>query len=366
MSWLQYHQESEQLAYEAEIAAHRGNIIQAREIYLKAAQAEEKALGELESDKPRTYGITAVSAASLYFKAAEWQVARNLAHRYLGSGRLPEFAQLQMEELLDTIKAQHIGVDLDAAHILISIMGGEMALGGGPLDLIVSKAQSIKSLVFRTTEHLLGIPHRKRGGPSKEIRESYKPWVFQAAPGSYRFAVSLQETKQLNRLNANDMSAKHIIDTSFGILQACVESPQNGLIGMVPDESYRKTFLEIARDLAPSAKEKRFIRIDITAGNGDNPIVLVHETREAINSVIKENALRMPDEKETKIRGVLRALHLDSDWIEVVNDSGSWRITDVKEQVDDRIGSMVNQFVAVHAVQIGNTTRFINIEIDEQ
>ena len=366
MSWLEYHQESEQLASEAEIAAHRGNIIQAREIYLKAAQAEEKAIGELESDKPRTYGITAVSAASLYFKAAEWQVARNLAHRYLGSGQLPKFAYLQLEELLDTIKTQHIGVDLDAAHILISIMGGEMALGGGPLDLIVAKEQSIKSLVFRTIEHLLNIPHRKRGEPSKEIRESYKPWVFQAAPGSYRFAVLLQETKQLNRLNANDMSAKHIIDTSFGILQACVESPQNELIGMVPDESYRKTFLEIARDLAPSAKEKRFIRIDITAGNGDNSVVLVHETREAINSVIKENALRIPDEKETKIRGVLRALHLDSDWIEVVNDSGSWRITDVKEQVDDRIGSMVNQLVAVYAVQVGNTTRFINIEIDDQ
>ena len=365
MSWLEFHKESEQLAYEAEIAAHRGNIAQAREIYLKAAQAEEKALDELESDKPRTYGITAVSAASLYFMAAEWQVARNLAYRYLGSGRLPKFAYFQMEELLDTIKAQHIGVDLDAAHILISIAGGEIVRGGGDLGLIVAKTQSIKSLLFRTTEHLLNIPHRKRGEPSREIQELYNPWIFQTTPGSYRFAVSLQRIKQLNMFDINDLPAKQIIDTSFGILQACAESPQKGLVEAVPDENYRITFLKIARDLAPTAKEKRFKRINIASRDIDNPLLFTHETREAISRVIKENSQQMPDGKETEIRGVLRALHLDNDWIHVVSGSRNWRITDVKEEVDDRIGPMVNQPVVVQAMQVGDATRFIDIELDE-
>ena len=125
MSWLEYHQESEQLASEAEIAAHRGNIIQARGIYLMAAQAEEKALDELGSDKPRTYGITAVSAASLYFKAAEWQTARNLAYRCLGSGQLPKFAQSQMEELLDTINAQHIGAVVNQPVVVQAMQVGD-------------------------------------------------------------------------------------------------------------------------------------------------------------------------------------------------------------------------------------------------
>lgn len=365
MSWLEFHRESEHLAYEAEIAAHRGNIAQAREIYLKAAQSEEKALAELESDKPRTYGITAVSAASLYFKAAEWQTARNLAHLYLGSGRLPKFAYFQLEELLDTIKTQRIGVDLDAAHILISITGGEMAAGGGPLDLIVAKAQSIKSLVFRTTEHLLDLPHRKRGEPSREIQQSYNPWIFQAIPGSYRFAVSLQVTRQLNMFQINDLPAKQIIDASFGILQACAEPSPKGLLEAVPDENYRITFLKIARDLAPAANEKRFKKIDLMSRDVDNPVVLIHETREAINKVIKENNRPIPEGKEREIRGILRALHLDHDWIEVVSESGNWRITDVKEEVDDRIVPMVNQPVTVQAMQVGDATRFIDIELDE-
>ena len=83
MGWLEYHRQSEQLASNAEVTAHRGDSARARELYIEAAQAEEKALQEVELAKSRTYGITAVSAVSLYFKATEWKVARNLAHRCL-------------------------------------------------------------------------------------------------------------------------------------------------------------------------------------------------------------------------------------------------------------------------------------------
>ena len=117
MSWLEYHRESELLASDAEIALHRGDGEQARALYNKAAEAEVNALREVEDDKPRTYGITAVSAVSLYFKAAEWQAARNLAHRCLGSERLPGFAYRKLDDLLDSINARQAGIDLDAAQI---------------------------------------------------------------------------------------------------------------------------------------------------------------------------------------------------------------------------------------------------------
>ena len=117
MSWLEYHRESERLASDGEIALHRGDGIRGREFYKRAAEAEEKALREVGDDKSRTYGITAVSAVSLYFKAAEWQIARDLAYRCLGSERLPGFAYRQLKDLLDSIKARQAGIDLDAAQI---------------------------------------------------------------------------------------------------------------------------------------------------------------------------------------------------------------------------------------------------------
>ena len=105
MSWLEHHRTSELLASDAETASHQGDNNRARELYKKAAEAEENALREVRHDQRRTYGITAVSAVSLYLKAAEPQAARDLALRCLGSKRLPDFAYPQINDLLDGIKA---------------------------------------------------------------------------------------------------------------------------------------------------------------------------------------------------------------------------------------------------------------------
>lgn len=106
MSWLEHHRKSELLASDAETASHQGDNNRARELYKKAAEAEENALRVVGHDQRRTYGITAVSAVSLYLKAAEPQAARDLALRCLDSERLPDFAYPQMKELLDGIKSR--------------------------------------------------------------------------------------------------------------------------------------------------------------------------------------------------------------------------------------------------------------------
>lgn len=108
MSWLEHHRLSEEFASDAEVAIRRGEHTRALGLYVKAAQAEELALKEVEPAKSRTYGITAVSAVALHFKAAQWEQAHKLAHRCLGSGRLPKFAAQQMNELLDGIKAREM------------------------------------------------------------------------------------------------------------------------------------------------------------------------------------------------------------------------------------------------------------------
>ena len=64
-------------------------------------------------------------------------------------------------------------------------------------------------------------------------------------------------------------------------------------------------------------------------------------------------------------------MHLDDDWIEVTEkiegteDFVKWRIDGVNEEVDDRIGPLVNQPVLVRAVQTaGGGMHFIDIEAD--
>lgn len=108
MTWLEHHYQSERYAADAELAARRGNRDEAQRLYAQAAQAEADALQDLEPSKARTYGISAVSVVSLYFKAAQWHDAETMACRSLASQHLPDFASDQLRGLLQSIWSEQI------------------------------------------------------------------------------------------------------------------------------------------------------------------------------------------------------------------------------------------------------------------
>ena len=364
MTWLEHHSLSEGYASEAESASRQGEFARARELYQKAAHFEEQALQELGTDKLRTYSITATSAVSLYFKAAQWDEARTLAYRCLASDKLLQFAWRQMEDLLEDIKVENSGIEFDDSHMFVSLKGGDILPGSGPMDLIIEKYQKMRALLYRTIEYMKKLPHRRRGEPNKLIQDIYRPWLFQAEPGSYQFSVALQEIRQLEMFDGDDVSPKQIVDQLFGILQTCAESPREGLLNSVPDYDYRNTFLKLARDLAPTGKG--FSQLDIRSANAPYSVAFFPTTRYAINDVIRTGRPSGPNGRDVEIHGTLRALHLDSDWIEVaIDDNQSLRVEQAGEEVDDRIGPMVNHPVVVYATQVSRRFYFVDIETDD-
>lgn len=377
MGWLDHHGESERLASEAEVQARRGDVGVAREFYSVAAEAEDRALESLDGSRPRTYGVTAVSAVALYYKSARWDDARTLAYRCLASGFLPDFALRQIEDLLVSIQVERTGMGLGSGRILVSMRGGQVLHGGAPLDLVVEKTQRMRSLLYRTAEYLERIPHRTSSDPSRDIQDAYRPWIFQAAHGSYQFEVALQSDGQrtlfgpgsesLDRLSSAEPD--RVVGRLFGILQACVESPGDGLLDLVEDTGYRGTFLKLTRDLAPTGRG-RFSQMDILSSGGGPPLVLVPAVRGAINRVIREGYVQIadplaPNLPEEEIPGVLRAVHLELDWIEVMSDRGMVRVERMGQEVDDRIGPMVNNRVLVRVVPVGDAYHFRDVELEE-
>ena len=252
--------------------------------------------------------------------------------------------------------------------MLVSLKGGAILYGGAPLGLVVEKSQKIRSLVYRTAEYLKNIPHRKRGEPSKEIRDMYRPWIFQSEPASYQFKVSVQKFKQLNLnlLDTDDVYPERIVGHLFKIFQTCSESPLEGLSKVVPEEDYRMSFLKLVRDLTPTSNGADFTRLDIQIASAPHALGLNINTRYAINEAIRLNSGLAPGEEEGEIRGILRALHLDNDWIRILQDDGqNVRINRAGDEVDDRIGPMVNHRVTVRVANVGTNRRFLDIELDE-
>lgn len=367
MSWAELHAESERLAIEAQLALQARNTGQALNLYRQAAEQERKALDQLDKSKTRTRGITGVSAVALWFKAGEYSLAEQLAHSMLSDPLIPEFARDELRNLVQAIwtesSKQKAGVTFVPGQVMVSVKGGEVVTGGAPLDLIVDKVQTIQSMFYRTIEFLNGASHRRAGPPAKELQESCRPWLFQSAPGSYQFSVAIQKPAQSDFFK-QDVEPERIAQHFLEIVGASSGEDAASLEKLVPDESYRATFLKLARNLAPTGKT--FDRIELRASGESRPVGLGVESRANINQQLrKKPAVSAIEEVEPEeLRGTLRAVHLDKDWLDVVIDGASAHIVGLQDAVDDVIGPMVNREVVVRVIRSSpKKLKFVDIEL---
>lgn len=376
MSWTMNHSKSEHYASLAELEAKQGDAERAAELYRLAAEAEMLALADLDKSKKRTLGITAVSAASLWYKAHDFQKAQTVAHQWLATDLLPAFAINQLQTLVQTIwgeiALEKAGVKFTKGEVIVSVSGGEVVIGGAPLDLILRKVDQVRGIFYRTVEMLLNLPLRKHGPPCWEIQEQCRPWLFQAPAGSYQFAVRVERPRQMKLFEDAVPKVEKVTKKFLEIVKGSAEDPEGELAKVVPDPGYRSTFLKLTRNLAPTGKSFGKLEIKSVGDIDFRPIVLMPGSREAINDTLKKSTKpRQPSEQEEpfQIRGILRALHLDEDWLEVHTTGEtpeSIHIHDTGDVIDDVVGPMVNRPVIVDVVK-GRKGRlnFRDIQSDE-
>lgn len=356
MSWIEHHTKSEQLAADAEVAARQGQFDRSMELYRLAADAEAIAVKNLDPDKHRTLGISVVSAVSLWYKAQEYLKAQQLAYHWLGASALPTFAVEQLQILLQTMWSDETrakaGVKFSRGDVIVTVKGGEIVTGGAPLDLIVRKVEGIQSLYYRTTEFLSSLPHRKHGPASADIQKMCRPWLFQTAPSSYQFAVAIQESAQRDMFRSPTPKSDEISTAFMKILRAAIDDPDNALPNVVPDRDYRGTFLKLIRNLAPTGEV--FEKMEIKSSIETKPVTLIATARQTISSSLRRQFPKTPqaeDQQEVTLHGILRAVHLDKDWLEITSVGPHIKITEVGETVDDVVGPMVNRAVVVQAIK---------------
>lgn len=365
MSWLVHHTRSEEYVSQAEQLFRQREINRAAELYRLAAEAETHALDNLDVSKTRTIGITAVSAVSLYYRAKEFALAKRIAHKWLATEFLPPFAIDELEDLLQVIRYEESraksGIQFIEGEVLVSVSGGEILYGAAPLELILRKVEQVRSIFYRTTEFLLELPLRTRGVPSQNVKNQCDPWLFQAPAGSYQFEVRVRKPQDYKQLSLDGMAdielrVEQITKKFLEVVRATTQDPEGELIEIVPQEDYRKTFLKLTRELAPPASGKSFDQMEIksTSDVDPQPVVLRPSTREAIKNVLKKpeiTSLEVPEHKIAQLKGTLRGLQLDKDWIEVNIDGENERIYEARDEIDDVIGPMVNRRVVVEVLE---------------
>ena len=146
------------------------------------------------------------------------------------------------------------------------------------------------------------------------------------------------------------------------ILRVEIEDPEESLTKVVPDSDYRSTFLKLTRNLAPDGESCS--RLDVQTVGDSLPISLGLDVRQDLGRVIRKTRQgnETPDSQTESLHGLLRAVHLDNDWLELAVDNERVRVIAVSEEVDDVIGPLVNRPVIVRVSLVGGKRKFLDIE----
>ena len=349
--WLEHHRLSEDRASRADIARQRGEPEAAVALYAEAAAAETRAFDAFDGDDDQLRSILALGAASLHYKAGDLDTASRLAYGYLGrANALPHYAS-QMEHLLNTIRFER---DWQGARLAdprtrlrFSLRGGETMHGGVPADVLEAPRRAAVALVTRAIEFGLSVAYRSAGKVNLDTLRQFRPWILQAPAGSYQFDVAVQPPAQRELMPSHEASAESVVQSSAEILAAASQSPDAILPEIVPNADYRRAFLKIAKDLTPD--DRGFRQLEVRTPSHDSPIVLRSISREIITDAIKRLDVDADPGNEQRedleISGILRNVHLDSEWIEVRVDAMKHRITGFNEDLATQAGGFLNQNV---------------------
>lgn len=366
------HRESEVLANKAAVALQSGRTGDAQRLYAEAAQLEEEAFSQLASDKERTRSILAVSFVSLLYKAQELDQAERAVFRLLGEqNNLLPWAEEQLRDLLQVVTDERvITQELDQRYtgdiVTVALRGGEIGTGTGPLDLVIAKATGFKSLFYRMAEWVGDYPLRRRGNPPKELLNILQVRASQPVAGSYRMDIRLTEPAQQDLFPDKKFQPDDVFDALFSFLSRLSSGTRAEIEEYVPDEQYRRALLELTRNVSPAGKRVGEIGLYRRKGESIEKIYLTaglsQKAKESLPKRKKEETL--PD---MELRGVLRALHLDQNWLELTVEDKQIKCDTVPEMLDDVVGPMVNHEVVVHGPKRprpGGVRRVLVEEID--
>jgi hypothetical protein len=356
MTWLEAHRESEMLASEAEIAMHEGERPKAFSLYWAAATKEADSLSMIGLDKPKTLGVSAVSAAALFFKAREFDLAEHLAISCLAREGMPQFAKVQLKAIVQTIWNEQVfrtsGVEFVHGELLVGIAGGVVAVGAAPLDLVHRKVEEVKNLFFRAVEMLLDLPLRKHGTPAQEVRDQFRPWIVQAPAGSYQFALRVEKPRQMELFQSAAPDIEEVTSKLFRIVAAASTGSIDALESSIPKMEYRDCFLKQVRNLAPTGKTFKQLTIQSIGHEELKPVVFSADSRKILSETLRARTKESSGEEyiaPDQLTGVLRGVQLDKDWLEILEErtGQTIRILQAGAAIDDIVGPMVNHKVTV-------------------
>lgn len=333
------HRDAMRFAERAKVARIGGHDEEAVGLTRRAFELEREAAQSLLAsfDVEPTRSVLFRSAATLALECGELEEARRLAFQGLAGFPPTEIAD-EIHEIVEESEFQrHLatrGVKLQPDEFQMSLVGPMVSKGLAPITAVLTRAESMKNLVFRTGERIGGMEYRSRGRRRQAIERDYE--VFLSAPraGSFTFSVHIGQPEQLSIPGL--AKAEVVVQELFDCLDLLESKPAEHLRERIGNEAYYANFVSLARRIGPDGDSVRWVGLSSVRGAESRHVELKTTSESSMISDVTTGKVEGTTE-ETKVRGVLRWADAtkDAETVLVIDAEGRSHRVRIPPGVDD-------------------------------
>lgn len=320
MTVKELHRESMKYNDLALLAKFENDIGKVKENYSKAFEYEKKAflLFNLNSNEEPTRSILIRSASNLAILAEEFREAEKLISIGLAGDSSDEFAN-EFRDLLQQVNFyRHLelkGIVLNTNELQLSLSGNQVGHGLIRSDEFLNRIEIIEKIAYRTADRLRKKPFTDKGRQKKDNIVNFEPYL--SVPRAASFAVTIRFGQTADQQVFEGMDVQSVlIDDILNNIQLINDENYDKLNENIKDESYRRNFIALAKQLAPDGDRIKLVGFTATKSKENITVALtkpsnafesyiapqIEQSFDIDKPIIIEGLLSFADSKKSKIK----------------------------------------------------------------
>lgn len=262
----------------------------AKFLYACELESESAYLVDKNSESEPSRGMLFLGAASLAFRAKDYEQAERLACEGL-SGYPTEKVRMELRKIHDEIKfeqaARKTAPILENAETVIRFWDGS-SVGHGYISAktLMQRLDALDRIVNRTVQRLAGLPFE--GHPKKHPDlPQYQLGIEWAEAGSFGMKVRL--TQKLNQsISLLTPPPSKILKDIIDNIRLVSNGEENIVKQQFDNDDYSTHFISQAKEFLPDGEHVKNIGF---INNSENDSFTIKRTKKEVNSSLQENKL---------------------------------------------------------------------------
>lgn len=358
-SWGDIHSEAMEFTSEAMRAKGRGNLDVAHGLFLKALSSELEALELMGVVDEPIYSTMYRSAATLALDCNDFRLAEKLASKAL-AGDPPGYLVWELREVVERATfhthLQLNGIELGEGELYVSVSGGLVSYGQAMWSDFVPRLDSVRKMLRHMWDFATGREHDEMGDSHSEGIS-----IVIGTPVPASMAVTMKIGAPAQEMLAGVANTDEVIAKTLLSIKAVNESHESELARLIPDDTYRRNFMNLVKGVAPDGK--RVAQVGFTGViSGQELQVPLRRTRASFESSTRIKAEVQHKSVEGRLLfadGVRKRGHL----IKIIDkDDIPQQVVVPSGMMDDIVRPLWNEEVKATCIEKGETVTLESIE----